>query len=82
MERLHHRLASAERALRSLQQLALLENPSDVERDATIQRFSFSFESCWKAAKQYLYDVEGLDVGSPKGVIRSNRDSMQDDKTT
>ncbi|MDQ0298350.1 nucleotidyltransferase substrate binding protein (TIGR01987 family) [Salibacterium salarium] len=74
MERLRHRLESAEKALVSLRQLAMLENLSDVERDAAIQRFEFSFEACWKLAKQYLYDIEGLDIGSPKGVIRSSRE--------
>ncbi|WP_221761341.1 nucleotidyltransferase substrate binding protein [Salibacterium salarium] len=38
------------------------------------KRFEFSFEACWKLAKQYLYDIEGLDIGSPKGVIRSSRE--------
>ena len=46
-----------------------------MERDATIQRFEFSFEACWKAAKQYLFDVEGVDVASPKGVMRSLREN-------
>ncbi|MEW9675947.1 nucleotidyltransferase substrate binding protein [Lentibacillus sp. L22] len=41
-----------------------------------MQQFNveYSFEACWKAGKQYLYDVEGLDIGSPKGVIRSFRE--------
>jgi len=42
-----------------------------VHRDATIQRFEYSFEAIWKAAKQYLNDIEGLDMGSPKAVIRA-----------
>lgn len=37
MERLRHRLESAEKALVSLRQLAMLENPSEIERDAAIQ---------------------------------------------
>jgi nucleotidyltransferase substrate binding protein (TIGR01987 family) len=37
-------------------------------------RFKFTFEACWKAAKQFLVDIEGIDVGSPKGVIRSCRE--------
>ncbi|WP_156911800.1 nucleotidyltransferase substrate binding protein [Salibacterium aidingense] len=74
MEKLHHRLESAEKALSSLRQLAGLNNPSEVERDGAIQRFEFTFEACWKTAKQYLYDREGLDIGSPKGVIRSSRE--------
>ncbi|WP_444685424.1 HI0074 family nucleotidyltransferase substrate-binding subunit [Alkalicoccus luteus] len=74
MERLHQRLASAEKALNSFEQLALLDTLSEIERDAAIQRFESTFEATWKAAKQYLYDVEGIDVGSPKGVIRSSRE--------
>ncbi|WP_205621078.1 nucleotidyltransferase substrate binding protein [Salsuginibacillus kocurii] len=74
MEGLRQRLEVAETILASFQQLALLTNPSEIERDAAIQRFEFSFEACWKAAKQFLYDMEGLDVGSPKGVVRSCRE--------
>lgn len=74
MERLRQRLKAAEKALTSFEKLANIKNPNDVERDAAIQRFEFSFEASWKAAKQYLYDVEGVDVGSPKSVIRSCRE--------
>ena len=74
MERLKERLNSAKKALDSLQELVVIPQPSDVERDATIQRFENTFEASWKAAKQYLYDIEGIDIGSPKGVIRSCRE--------
>ncbi|MDC3418565.1 nucleotidyltransferase substrate binding protein [Aquibacillus salsiterrae] len=66
MERLQQRIISAEKALRSFHELVIIEGPSSVERDASIQRFEFSFEACWKAAKQYLYDLEGIDVASPR----------------
>lgn len=42
-----------------------------IRRDASIQRFEFTFEAVWKAAQQYLRDVEGLDVGSPKAAARA-----------
>jgi nucleotidyltransferase substrate binding protein (TIGR01987 family) len=74
VERLRKRLESAGMALASFEKLAKIEMPNDVERDAAIQRFEFSFEASWKAAKQYLYDIEGVDAGSPKGVIRSCRE--------
>ncbi|MBE1553663.1 HI0074 family nucleotidyltransferase substrate-binding subunit [Sporosarcina limicola] len=83
MERLHERIKSAKKVLDALGQLVVLEQPNDVERDASIQRFEFTFEACWKAAKQYLFDVEGIDVGSPKGVIRSCRETnLFDDEET
>ncbi len=74
MERLRRRLESAEKALSSLEKLVVLKKQTEVERDAAIQRFEFSFEACWKAGRQYLYDIEGLDIGSPKSVIRSSRE--------
>ncbi|CAM3812592.1 HI0074 family nucleotidyltransferase substrate-binding subunit [Alkalicoccus chagannorensis] len=74
MDRLQERLASAEKALASFQKLTKLEDPNDVERDASIHRFKFTFEASWKTAKQYLYEIEGIDVGSPKGVMRSCRE--------
>ena len=74
MERLPQRLEAAGKALAAFEKLAILKNPNDVERDAAIQRFEFSFEASWKAARQYLYDIEGVDVGSPKSVIRSCRE--------
>ncbi|MFZ0371559.1 MAG: HI0074 family nucleotidyltransferase substrate-binding subunit [Halobacillus sp.] len=82
MERLRQRLNAAKKALIAFKKLAILKNVNDVERDAAIQRFEFSFEASWKAARQFLYDIEGLDVGSPKGVVRSCREVnlLQDDE--
>ncbi|WP_431801574.1 HI0074 family nucleotidyltransferase substrate-binding subunit [Halobacillus andaensis] len=83
MERLRQRVEAAKKALAAFEKLATLKNPNDVERDAAIQRFEFSFEASWKAAKQYLYDIEGVDAGSPKGVIRSCREVhlLEDEET-
>lgn len=70
MERLKQRIALAKKALITLQELEN-EPESKVRRDASIQRFEYSFEAMWKLAKQYLNEIEGLDIGSPKGVIRA-----------
>lgn len=74
MERLTERLKDAHSALSRLNEVLSIETPSSIERDATIQRFEFTFEALWKAVKEYLYTIEGLDVASPKGVIRSCRE--------
>lgn len=39
-------------------------------RDASIQRFEYTFEAVWKTAQSYLREAEGLVVGLPKGVVR------------
>lgn len=81
MERLKERLTLTKKALKSYGSLVYIEKPTDVERDAAIQRFKYSFEATWRAGKQYLYDIEGVDVGSPKGVIRSFREFDLFDET-
>lgn len=70
MERLIEKLTIAKKAVLTLQALEK-EAYSEIVRDASIQRFEYSFEAVWKAAKQYLKEVEGLDISSPKGVIRA-----------
>lgn len=74
MERLKERMRVAARALVRLEEAVRLPNPSDLERDAVIQRFEFTFEAVWKTAKSYLAVVEGIEAASPKGVIRACRE--------
>lgn len=59
------------RALAKLHELTVLDDLTEVERDALIQRFEFSFEILWKAAKDYLFEVDGIIESSPKKVIRA-----------
>ncbi len=71
MERLKERLSSARRALETLKELSGIEKVTVIQRDAAIQRFEYTFEAVWKAGRLYLKAIEGLDIGSPKGVIRA-----------
>lgn len=70
MDRLTRRFRVARKALKTLQNI-LQERSSDVVRDAAIQRFEYSFETVWKAAQLHLRQKEGLELASPKSVIRS-----------
>ena len=71
MVRLTERLEVAGKALKSLRDLPLGKNVDDIVRDAAIQRFEYTFEAVWKAAQLYLREKEGLEQGSPKGVVRT-----------
>ncbi|MBK9325961.1 MAG: nucleotidyltransferase substrate binding protein [Hydrogenophilales bacterium] len=71
MERLIRRLSLARQALDTLLELSGLPKPSQVERDAAIQRFEYTVESCWKAAQAVLDTQFGIAVASPKPVIRA-----------
>ena len=83
MEKIQERINTAQRALTKLHEQAVKPDLSDVERDALIQRFEFSFELLWKCAKEYLYVVEGIDAASPKKVIRCCRElGLLDDEQT
>ena len=58
MDRLIERLKDAHSALSRLNEVLSIEAPSSIERDATIQRFKFTFEALWKGVKEYLYTIE------------------------
>ena len=70
--RVNMRLATAGRALASLQEaLGLPEAEADaLVRDACIQRFEYTFEAGWKTAREYLSEREGLAANSPKSTWR------------
>jgi hypothetical protein len=53
MDRLTLRIETARRALGTLEELAG-EPATKVIRDASIQRFEYSFEALWKAAQAVL----------------------------
>ncbi len=74
MERLQQRIETSEKALLKFREIMEISHPNSIERDAAIQRFEFTFETIWKTAKDWLYVSEGLDIGSPKGVIRACRE--------
>lgn len=73
MERLSERLSEARRALATFDELVQRRERSAIERDAAIMRFAYTFEAVWKAAQLYLYEREGLEVGSPKQAVRAAR---------
>ncbi len=84
MEKIQERFELAQKALNKLHELASKTELNDVERDALIQRFEFSFEILWKCAKEYLYTEEGIDAASPKKVIRCCRELgiLDEEQTT
>lgn len=73
MERLQERFELAKKAMTKLMELTEKDNLSEIERDALIQRFEFSYELLWKCGKDYLRVNEGIDAASPRKVIRDCR---------
>jgi nucleotidyltransferase substrate binding protein (TIGR01987 family) len=50
---------------------ALKEPYSTLVRDATIQRYEFTFELLWKVVKLFLLEHEGVSCNSPKSCFRA-----------
>ena len=75
------KVTSARRAISAFQKI-VDENFSEIVRDATIQRFEFTFEACWKALKWFLKEYEGLNYNSPKSCFRAAFDiGLVDEET-
>jgi len=70
MDRLTERLQVARKALASFRE-ALTSPPTELNRDASIQRFEYTHEAVWKAAQIYLRNRENLELASPMAVIRA-----------
>ncbi len=62
-------LIEYEKALKALE-IALLSPKTDLNRDATIQRFEFCVELAWKTAKKLMQTSNSV----PKTVIREMAD--------
>jgi nucleotidyltransferase substrate binding protein (TIGR01987 family) len=69
LEKLKRKLEDAKKAIVTLEEI-LMEKYSKIVRDATIQRFEYTFEVAWKLLKEYLYHKEGIVCNSPKSCFR------------
>ena len=59
-------------ALTSLFEALQHDTDDDMVRDACIQRFKYTAELFWKMLKEYLFEELGVEVSSPKKVIRES----------
>ena len=71
MVRLLEKRLTAQNALHRFSEI-LQEKKNSITRDAAIQRFAFTFEAVWKYVQYFLKTNEGLDLASPKAVIRAS----------
>jgi nucleotidyltransferase substrate binding protein (TIGR01987 family) len=70
VERLTERFEVARKALARFRE-ALVAPATELNRDASIQRFEYTHEAVWKAAQMYLRNRENLQLASPMAVIRA-----------
>lgn len=67
-ERFAERQASVRASATRLSE-AVAQPKSDLVRDATIQRFEFTFEIFWKTLKLYL-ERQGYECGGPRSTLK------------
>ena len=60
---------SFEQALLKLEEIVEMDE-TEIIRDATIQRFEFTFELSWKALRTFLKEAHGIICNSPKKCFR------------
>ena len=70
-DKLNRNLENFGRALSQLEK-ALAEVDTPIVRDATIQRFEFTYELCWKTLKGFLEDIHGVRAVSPLQVFKES----------
>ena len=72
MELLSNKVENLKKAVDRLSEgiLELQANKSSIVRDGVIQRFEFTTELAWKAAREYLMDQGFVDINSPKTVMK------------
>ena len=69
---LKEKLADFKAALLRLKEaLSKKLDADDLYLDATIQRFEFTYELCWKLMKAYLQHI-GVEVNNPRAAIRES----------
>jgi hypothetical protein len=73
MAGIERRIAEAEAALATLDEVVDHVERSLVERDSAILRLIYSFEAVWKACQQLLGEREDIEVGSANAAIRAAR---------
>ena len=49
---------------------ALTEPESSIVRDASIQRFEFTYELLWKTLKNFVEEIHGIRTVSPRQVFK------------
>ncbi len=77
------RFQNFENAFRYLQEMANRETYSEVDIDATIQRFEVTFELAWKVLQDYLEEEGYTEYRGPKKVLaKAFQDSILVDGET
>lgn len=75
------KLATFEQALATFK-VALLKNPSELERDGAIQRFEYCFDLSWKTLKRFLEKRGIINLNSPRSVFAAAyAENIIDDET-
>ena len=65
------KLISAQKALARFESILADDSQDEKTRDASIQRFEFTSEICWKALQDFLIEKYDLEVRYPRGCYET-----------
>jgi nucleotidyltransferase substrate binding protein (TIGR01987 family) len=69
LEQLSSAVSDFENAL-TIDESSLEATIIDTVHNGQAQKFEFSIELFWKSVKVFLFEQHGLDIASPKGVVK------------
>ncbi|TAF73174.1 MAG: nucleotidyltransferase [Bacteroidetes bacterium] len=69
---LHFKIDDFEKALNKFAEVAYKPNKTELERDATIQRFEFTYEIAWKCLKKALESRGADKIAFTRDVFKSS----------
>ncbi|MGZ3782409.1 MAG: HI0074 family nucleotidyltransferase substrate-binding subunit [Pseudobdellovibrionaceae bacterium] len=62
-------ISPLQKALKNLKEALAIKNPTELERDGTVQRFEYSYELIWKFSQKILKENE-IEAETPRNVFR------------
>lgn len=83
MEQVREQSYIARRALSKLEEISGRSSVTALERDASIHRFEYTFETVWRVARAYLNSTKALESDTPNGIVRASvKSGLVDEQTS
>jgi nucleotidyltransferase substrate binding protein (TIGR01987 family) len=67
---LKSKLSDFEKAVKTLDSVLAIIHPDDIEKDAAIQRFEYTYEAAWKCIKMFVEYQGGKDIKGSRDAFK------------
>jgi nucleotidyltransferase substrate binding protein (TIGR01987 family) len=69
-ETLLNKLSDFEKAVQTFDIVLAINHPNDIEKDAAIQRFGYTYEAAWKCIKMFVEYQGGKDIKGSRDAFK------------